>query len=407
MKKLFVVLLSFLMAATLYGCGPREGGSSNDRKEETTLPSGIWVLRYIGNDNGEYVEEFNLTQDFYGNTINIIEMATVDYGEISYIELNENGEGTYYSMGGRDPASISFTADKVTKDGVEKEYKREGNRLWFPEDDPVFNEVFENVSEELLEKIKRGAYDCVDFDKAEIGDLVAIGEYEMSPGNDRKEPIKWRVLDKDGDRLFVLCDKLIDSFSYNHNPDQTNLDAVTWENSSIRAFLNDPAGFLSCFNEDELAMMEMTHNENKAANEELLKYWGSFEDVGEATYSDLAKQNKADEADTDDKVFLLSFQEVEKYFGAASEPSIDPDYPFSSMPRNEKWIAYVTKAVQDNGSGYFDSRTAAGAWMTRTLSRANEKFGNEVTYISSDGQVFNYFTYVPLFIRPAMWIKIK
>ena len=406
MKKLLMMLLVTLMVTMLFGCGSKEGGSSNDKKE-TALPSGIWVLRYIGNDNGEYVEEFNMTQDFYGNMINIIEMATVDYGEISYFELDENGKGTYYSMGGRDPVEISFSADKVTKDGVEKDYKRKGNMLWFAEDDPVFNEVFENVSKEMLEKIKRGAYDCVDFDKAEIGDLVAIGEYEMSPGNDRMEPLKWRVIDKDGDRLFILCDKLIDSFSYNYNPDQTGLDKVTWENSSIRSFLNDPAGFLTCFSEEELAMMETTHNENKAANEQLLKYWGSFEDVGQATYSDMARQNKTDDPDTDEKVFLLSFQEVEKYFGEASEPSNDPDYPFSAMPRNEKWVAYVTKAVQDNGSGYYDHSTGGGAWMTRTLSTASEQFGNEVTYISGDGQVFNYFTYVPLFIRPAMWIKIK
>ena len=407
MKKLLMLFLSFMMITMLFGCGSKDSGNSNNKKEDTSLPTGIWVMKYIGNQDGEYVEEFNMVEDFYGNLINWLEMATVDYGEINYFELDENGKGTYYNIGGREPVEISFTADKVIKEGVEKQYKRQGNRLWFEEDDPVFNEVYENVSAEMLEKIKKGAYDCTDFDQAEIGDLVALGEYDMSPGNDRNEPIKWRVIDKQGDKLFILCDKLIDSFSFNYNPNQENLDSVTWENSSVRSFLNDPEGFLSCFSEEEIAMMETTRNENKAANEALMKYWGSFHDEGSAKYSQMAVQNRSDDPQTDDKVFLLSFEEVEKYFGEASEQSNDPDYPFSDMPKNDKWIAYVTKAVQDSGKGYYDFTTLGGAWMTRTLSCADPSWGSQVTYISGDGQVFNYYSYVPLFIRPAVWIKIK
>ncbi len=406
MKKLLMLFLSLMMILALFGCGSKEGGNDGNKKEETSLPDGIWVLKYIGDQDGEYVEEFNMIEDFYGNPINLLEMATVDYGEITYIQLDENAEGTYYPMRG-EPKEISFTEDKVTIDGIEKEYRRNGNRLWFPEDDPVFNEVYESVSLEMLEKIKRGAYDCVDFDKAQIGDMVAMGEYEMSPGNDRTEPIKWRVIDRKDDRLFIICDKLIDSFCFNTNPNQEDLDSVSWENCSVRAFLNDPEGFLSCFTEEEIDMIEITRNQNKAANEQLLKYWGGFHDEGNAAYSQMADQHRSDDPQTDDRVFLLSFEEVEGYFGEASEPSDDPSYPYSEMPKNSQWIAYVTKAVQDNGTGFYDSRTLGGAWMTRTLSTADPKWGNQVTYISADGQVFNYFTYVPLFIRPAMWIKIK
>ena len=405
MKKFLMLFLSLMMTVMLFGCGSKEEGNGND-KEETSLPNGIWVLKYIGDQEGEYVEEFNMAEDFYGNPMNWLEMATIEYGEIAYFELDENGKGTYHPLNG-ETTEISFSKDRVTKDGVEKEYHRNGNRLWFAEDDPVFNEVYENVSEEMLAKVKRGAYDCVDFENAKIGDLVAIGEYEMSPGNDRTEPMKWRVIDKKDDKLFILCDKLIDSFCYNTNPDQTNLDSVNWENCSLRAFLNSPEGFLSCFTQEEIDMMEITHNENKAANEELMKYWGNFHDEGSAAYSQMADQKRSDDPETDDKVFLLSFEEVEKYFGEANEPSESSDYPFSEMPKNSKWIAYVTKAVQDNGTGYYDRNTFGGAWMTRTLSSADPKWGNEVTYISGDGQVFNYFTYGSLFIRPAMWIKIK
>ncbi|MBQ6123265.1 MAG: hypothetical protein IJI59_16235, partial [Clostridia bacterium] len=158
----------------------------------------------------------------------------------------------------------------------------------------------------------------------------------------------------------------------------------------------------------ELALIRTTHLSNKAANDELLKYWGAFHDEGPATYSDLAHQTAPDGPDTDDMVFLLSFQEVERYFGEATAPysAGDDDYPFCDMPESPAWIAYVTPAVEDNGQGYFDRRTGGGAWLTRTLSTAHASNGMMATYITGGGQVFNYLTYVPLFIRPAMWVRV-
>ena len=71
------------------------------------------------------------------------------------------------------------------------------------------------------------------------------------------------------------------------------------------------------------------------------------------------------------------------------------------MKVNHDWIAYVTDAVQ---VGYYDNATRAGAWITRTLCNSHSA-EDMVVYISSTGQVFNYFTYVPMFIRPAMWVS--
>ena len=403
-KKKFSIIV-FIIVLLLSGCGKNENSNNDEIKKE--IPSGLWALRYVGNEKGEYVEEFNMVEDFYGRPVNFMEMMTVDYGEVSYMELDEEGKGTYYGVGSRGNMDVSFKEDTFMLGDEEKTYTKYGNKLWF-EDGEGYYSVYEKVSAELLEKIKKGAYDCVDFSSAEIGDLVVLGEYDTAPGNDRNEVLKWRVIDKDGDKLLLLCDKLIDSFSFNYNPDQTNLDSVTWENCSLRAFLNDPQGFLSMFTDEEVNMMQVTHLENKAANEELLKYWGDFHDIDERkTYSDLAKQHATDGPDTDDKVFLLSFTEVEKYFGEASEPSVDDEYPFSDMPRNSKWVATVTKTVEDNGQGYYNRETLGGAWLTRTLSTAHDYNGMMATYISGDGQVFNYFTYVPLFIRPAVWIKTK
>lgn len=406
MKKFLTILLSLLLVFSMSGCS--KDISDNQQDEETIkVPTGIWVLRYIGDENGEYVEEFNMMEMYNGMKINIIEHMIINYGETVYLNLDENGKGIFsdFTM---ETSNVSFDEEKITyDDGTTKPYVIKDGKLIFV-DEQNFYFVFENVSEETLNKIKAGAIDCVDLDKAEVGDLIALGQYDIAPGNDKLEPIKWRVLDKQGDRLFVLCDQLIDSYAYNTNPNQTDLDSVTWENSTVRVFLNSPEGFLSMFSEEELALIETTHLENKEANDRLNYYWGNLYDVDGATYSDMGKQNRHDDPETDDKVFLLSLDELEKYFGEASEPSPDDnDYPFSELLSNPKWKAKVTLAVSDNGTGYFDRDTLYGEWMLRTLSSAHSNNGQMTTYVSRDGQLYNYFTYASLFIRPAMWIKVK
>ncbi|MBR0418270.1 MAG: hypothetical protein IJI66_03790 [Erysipelotrichaceae bacterium] len=42
--------------------------------------------------------------------------------------------------------------------------------------------------------------------------------------------------------------------------------------------------------------------------------------------------------------------------------------------------------------------------MTRTLSTSGDTDELFVVYITSEGQPNSYFTYTPMFIRPAMWI---
>ena len=47
------------------------------------------------------------------------------------------------------------------------------------------------------------------------------------------EPIKWRVLNRNGNDALLLADIALDDQKYN-----TNLEDVTWETSSVRSWLN-------------------------------------------------------------------------------------------------------------------------------------------------------------------------
>ena len=238
--------------------------------------------------------------------------------------------------------------------------------------------------------------DLFQLKKLGIGDLVAIGNYDIIPNNEKQEALMWKVIDKKDGKLLVITDKLIDAFSFNYNQSKENVEDVTWENCSLREFLNNE--FINMqMTEDERNMIATTHNENKACNEYLKSIW-NFE---QEPYSEMATQNHRDDVATDDKVFLLSLDEVLKYFPGEEEAK-SKDYPFSMLKTSNNRTAYITKAVKENGKGYYERDTLGGVWMTRTLSDTN----NKVVYISGQGEIYNYFTYVPLFIRPAMWINV-
>ncbi len=419
-RKLTTLLAAVLLLGLLCGCGASDarkaesgdpGAGSAGAKEQSAFPTGLFMLRYLGDENGEYVPESNEFKDFFNQPTTLLKMMYADNSTI-WCEIGEDGTGKLYAPS-RDPKTLDFQSGEdgmllLDGEAVPYRYDPAAGVFWF-EEEPRFWDVMEPCSQAKLDLVFSGKGGSVPVAEAEIGDLVCLGQYAQDENAERLLPIYWRVIDKDGDRALLLCDRLLDSFSYNYNPNHEVLTDVTWENCSLRWFLNDrEVGFLTMFTGEELALMQTAHLENKAANEELTAQWGSFEDRGEAAYSDLATQDRADDPDTDDTVFLLSYQEVLRYFGEPTEDSgEDPaaagpgDYPFAVMKVNPAWIATVTDAVH---TGYYDAATGGGAWMTRTLCHSHSD-EDMVVYISSSGQVFDYFTYVPLFIRPAVWVS--
>ena len=72
-------------------------------------------------------------------------------------------------------------------------------------------------------------WDCVYFGTYWQNDTNRDG---VADQNDAKEPIKWRVLQVDGDDVFLMSDKNLDCQKYNNN----EVD-VTWETCSLRTWL--------------------------------------------------------------------------------------------------------------------------------------------------------------------------
>lgn len=198
-----------------------------------------------------------------------------------------------------------------------------------------------------------------DIEKLNIGDEIVFGRYEQDDNrsNDGEE-IEWTILDKQGDRVLVISKYVLEGSRYNDD----YMD-VTWEQSLVREWLNTE--FINdAFSESEQAMIPkvlVTADKNPEYDS----------DPGN---------------DTEDKIFLLSVPEVEKYFASDEERLCTPTDG-----------AKARKADVNSATGYC-------FWSLRTPG--NNNTCNAVVY--STGEIYNWGhgTGNMGSVRPAMWIEM-
>ena len=140
-------------------------------------------------------------------------------------------------------------------------------------------------------------------------DNIYFGNYFQS-GSTTKEPVKWRVLENADGKLFLLSDQNLDVNPYNSNNTST-----TWENSTIRSWLN--GYFINvAFSSDEQTAIANTYVYNKTQSNETSHPNPSYETPGGNN--------------TTDKIFLLSIEEAKNsdYFprGDSSRISTNTAY---------------------------------------------------------------------------------
>ena len=202
---------------------------------------------------------------------------------------------------------------------------------------------------------------------AKVGDIVYFGTYEQdNDTSNGKENIEWHVLAKENSRVLVISDKALDCQPYN----SSYTEEVTWENCSLRKWLNGT--FLNkAFSTEEQAQIQNTtvsadNNPQYSTN------------PGNATT---------------DKVFLLSINEVEKYFNSDEARKCAP-------------TAYA-KAQGASTSDTF--KTPSGAATCWWWLRSPGDDQSSAAYVYFGGDVFELGNYVFSglnAVRPAMWISI-
>ena len=164
------------------------------------------------------------------------------------------------------------------------------------------------------------------------GDIIKFGNY-MITSSENKDAIEWIVLDKQNGKTLLLSKYIIDCKCYNETRDK-----VTWETCSLRKWLNNDF-YNAVFTNDEKNKI-LTTNLNQIDNPNNNKSKGGNP--------------------TNDKIFLLSIDEVQKYF---NQHGLSPDnqnlaalpteYAKSKDNNGEKLWVNNDSSVWHNGYGYF------------------------------------------------------
>jgi hypothetical protein len=181
----------------------------------------------------------------------------------------------------------------------------------------------------------------------------------------------WCVLDIQGDKALILADRIQGECHFHDNH-----DFITWADCSLRKLLND--GFYSLFSQAE---------KNRIAETAVINHSNP-------------RFGTNGGSDTIDKVFLLSIEEVVRYFGDSGQMQngnsndrtpIDDEY-------NEVRVAR-------------DNLGRATDWWLRSPGG----YGTDTSYVSCKGAINIYGTFsipesiheessIQMGVRPALWL---
>lgn len=164
------------------------------------------------------------------------------------------------------------------------------------------------------------------------GRILGLRSYERSP-------IEWTVLAFRGDRALLISRYVLDSKPYNGTD-----EAVTWETSTLRAWLNG-AFYNSAFSEEE--------------GKRILPVTPGNDDNGLfGTHGGRS---------TEDKVFLLSFEDACAYFTSEKDRVVGgTEYAYA------QGLGRVTQRVIDEYQVYYDLPLTEGTcnWWLRSPGEA-------------------------------------
>lgn len=185
----------------------------------------------------------------------------------------------------------------------------------------------------------------------EVGDYIKFGSYDQdNDATNGGEDVEWLVLEVQDDKVFLISRYAIEYEDYD-----TDYRKVAWDNCTLRTWLN--RSFLNnAFSDNEkkkISMVTVSPDRHSSGKE------------------------------TQDKIFLLSVDEAEKYFGSKEARECSPTNYAVSKGKEVKKL---------NGNCWWYLRTE-GSWRSSAI------------YVDEYGKIdLDKDTYACA-IRPAMWIE--
>lgn len=214
-----------------------------------------------------------------------------------------------------------------------------------------------------------------DLSKVEVGDYITFGTYPQN-SDGAVRPIKWQVLEiKDGKAL------IISKYGLDCKPYNQDCVAVTWENCTLRAWLNQDFMNIAFTQEEQQRIVETT-----LKNEDNPKY------------------GTAGGNDTTDKVFLLSINEVMDYYHCSINEKEDEPNVYGIGDRN-CWCFPTEYAINNGVTQIYPCcwwwLRSSGDVQEAAAGAMGKRIGLSY-YVDDDGRDGKYGAAV----RPVMWIEL-
>lgn len=209
--------------------------------------------------------------------------------------------------------------------------------------------------------------------KFAVGNYVSFGTYPQTKAGNDATPIEWLVLVRDGNKALLISRYGLDAQRY--NKDTTS---VTWETCTLRTWLNGTF-YNKAFSSAEQAAI-LTTNVDNSKNQ---------------CYSGWSTNGWKN---TQDKVFLLSYAEANKYFGVTYYNSSNTKSrvaPTAYAIAQGAWTSYSNKTTDS---------TYAGWWWLRSPGTYQD-YAAIVYFVGSLD--FNYVDSDSGSVRPALWVNLE
>ncbi len=193
--------------------------------------------------------------------------------------------------------------------------------------------------------------------------LIEFGSYQFDKGKKKLVPIQWNILCRQAGKALLFSAFGLDAKPYNEE-----WKDITWETCTLREWLNNE--FLNtAFSNEERQRIMLTKVEN----------------------ADNSKYSTSGGNDTEDKVFLLSVSEVEKYLQTTIERRMAPTPYAVKMGAKREWNSHCC------------------GWWLRSVGRGSDRTafvdGNydDDNGIHIDGSLVS----IKRVVCPAMWVELE
>ncbi len=208
-----------------------------------------------------------------------------------------------------------------------------------------------------------------------IGSYVEFGHYTQTNSMNDSTPIEWLVLDYDAANNRAL---LISRYGLDAKPYNEKWVDITWEKCTLRTWLN--RDFLNAaFSQAEQSAILLTNVDNSKSQ-------------GYSKWSTNGGNN------TQDRIFLLSYAEANKYLGVTYDNSKNTKSRVSPTAYTLKQGAYTS-----SGNKTADGSAAGWWWLRSPGSRQGD-----AAYVLPDGSLLSRdVSYDYAVVRPALWINLE